>query len=205
MSNKSNEFYSVSKILSCLERPYELLGNKDVCISSIMSPKTANKDSLTWFSKNFKDFSEYVESTNASIVVCDHEKIVLIDKVKLASKAFIVVDDPRAVIAKIGNFFFTQKLTSAVDSSAKIEKSAKIDSDVFIGANCYIGNNVVIKSGSIIYPGCTIGDGTIINSNVLIYPGVVIGYNGFGFTKDNDGTYEAFPHLGRVIIEENVD
>lgn len=74
-----------------------------------------------------------------------------------------------------------------------------------------IGQNVVIESG------CKIAEGVVIEHNVVIHSGTQIGKNsrirscssiggdGFGFERLEDGTPLRFPHLGGVIIGENVE
>ena len=66
-----------------------------------------------------------------------------------------------------------------------------IESNVIIGKNCIIGSNVVIKN-------------SIIENNVVIQDNCKIGQKGFGFIPINEKNIK-FPHIGRVMIEENVE
>lgn len=52
--------------------------------------------------------------------------------------------------------------------------------------------------GSYIYPNVVLG------FNVDIQPGSVIGCPGFGYEKDKMGRWQHIPHIGRVIIGEDV-
>ena len=56
-----------------------------------------------------------------------------------------------------------------------------------------------------IYPNCVIHPNTIIGNNVTLYSGVKIGQSGFGYIKDLDGRHLNFPHIGQVIICNNVE
>ena len=67
-----------------------------------------------------------------------------------------------------------------------------IDQNCIIGKNCIIGNKVSIKN-------CIIGDNCIIQS------GTNIGEDGFAYERYPSGNLEHFPHLGKVIIANNVD
>jgi UDP-3-O-[3-hydroxymyristoyl] glucosamine N-acyltransferase len=40
---------------------------------------------------------------------------------------------------------------------------------------------------------------------VIIHAGTVIGADGFGYERNEDGTFEKFPHLGGVVIEDDVE
>lgn len=44
-----------------------------------------------------------------------------------------------------------------------------------------------------------------LGKNVRIGPNCSIGFDGFGFEPDEDGTYERFPNIGRVILGDNVE
>ena len=44
-----------------------------------------------------------------------------------------------------------------------------------------------------------------IGKRVIIGPNCSIGFDGFGFDKNEEGAYERFPHIGRVIIEDDVE
>ena len=80
-----------------------------------------------------------------------------------------------------------------IHSSADISESAVIEQGVSIGANCVIDHNVVIQAGS------NIGERCVIRANT------VVGAQGFGFEQDDDGSWLRFPHLGNVVIEDDVE
>lgn len=84
-------------------------------------------------------------------------------------------------------------LISEIDNSAIIADSAVIEDGVSIGEGTIIEHNVTIHQGSVI------GANTIIRANS------VIGAQGFGFEKSADGSWFRFPHLGRVVIGNNVE
>ncbi|OZT82165.1 hypothetical protein CIK04_28890 [Vibrio sp. 03_296] len=79
-----------------------------------------------------------------------------------------------------------------IDNSAIIANSAVIEDGVSIGERTIIEHNV------------TIHQGTVIGSNTIIRANSVIGAQGFGFEKVMRDWYR-FPHLGRVIIGNNVE
>ena len=62
-----------------------------------------------------------------------------------------------------------------------------------IGNNCVIDDNVSIKKR------------TIIGNNVKIQSGTVIGGEGFGYLKSDKFGMINFPHIGGVILEDNVE
>jgi len=89
-----------------------------------------------------------------------------------------------------------------------IGKNTLIDKTVSIGNNTDIGNNVIIKQGVHIGKKCKIGSNVIIENallgdNIIIKSGTLIGQTGFGFNFDKKKRIK-FPHIGRVIIENDV-
>ncbi len=94
-------------------------------------------------------------------------------------------------------------------------KSVKFGNNVLIGKNVKIGKNTLIGSNTIIEQGVNIGESCIIGSgniikNTIIYKNVVIqdnckiGQKGFGFIPSKGKNFK-FPHIGKVILEENVE
>lgn len=55
-----------------------------------------------------------------------------------------------------------------------------------------------------IHPSVEIADCVRIGKNVVIHPGCVLGEEGFGFERNERGAYEIFPHIGNLIIEDDV-
>jgi UDP-3-O-[3-hydroxymyristoyl] glucosamine N-acyltransferase len=89
-----------------------------------------------------------------------------------------------------------------------IGENSLIDKSVDIGSNTKIGNNTIIKSNVRIGKNCNIGSNVIIENsllgdNIVIKSGTLIGQTGFGFNFEKKKRVK-FPHIGRVIIENDV-
>ena len=94
-------------------------------------------------------------------------------------------------------------------------KKVKFGNNVLIGKNvkfgngCIIGANTIIEKEVQIGNNCIIGLGviiknSIIGNNVVIQDNSKIGQKGFGFIPDRKRNIK-FPHIGRVIIKDNVE
>ena len=110
------------------------------------------------------------------------------------------LDNEKINVLKNKNKFFKKNIF--------IGKNSLIDKSVDIGNNTKIGNNVVIKSNVNIGKSCVIGSNVIIENsllgdNIIIKSGSLIGQTGFGFSFEKKRRFK-FPHIGRVIIENNV-
>ena len=132
----------------------------------------------------------------------------------------IISSNPLIDFYKIVSLFYPsssldhEKVNSQINKSKFtkknicIGKNCLIDKTAVIGENTNIGNNVIIKSNVHIGKNCIIGSNVIIENsllgdNVIIKSGTLIGQTGFGFSFENNQRIK-FPHIGRVIIENNV-
>ena len=89
-----------------------------------------------------------------------------------------------------------------------IGENTLIDKSTNIGRDTDIGNNVIIKHNVHIGKNCKIGSNVIIENallgdNIVIKSGTLIGQTGFGFNFEKKKRIK-FPHIGRVIIENDV-
>jgi UDP-3-O-[3-hydroxymyristoyl] glucosamine N-acyltransferase len=116
-----------------------------------------------------------------------------------------VVENPRAAFfTLVGSLFKPER-------KAKIEETAVVHESVTIGENCYIGHHVVVAENCILGNNVTILhntvilEGTVIGNDVIIGCNNTIGNYGFGYEKNETGTYEALHHLGHVILHDRVE
>lgn len=104
-----------------------------------------------------------------------------------------------------------------VDDSAVVDGSASIAAGAVVGARASVGSGSTIHAGAVLYPEVRVGtdcvvhagvvlrEGSVLGDRVVIAPGAVIGGDGFGFVSDESGARVRMPHLGRVVIEDDVE
>lgn len=182
---------------------YSILGNRVNSFDNAKSIKESNNNSITFCKKYLTDGQELIEKTSASVIICGDD--LTINEHLLANKLFVIVEDPRLIFTRIISALFKKKPDYKIHPTAFIEDSAKIHSEVYIGPFTYIGDRVTIGRGSIIYGNIYIYPNVQVGENVIINSGVVIGADGFGYHRNNDGVWEKFPHIGNVIIEDDVE
>jgi len=143
-----------------------------------------------------------------------------------SSAGMLIVDAPalaglkpglcRAVIARSENarldfigivrsFFAPPAPESGIHPSAVIAAGARIGEQVAIGPLCTIAADVQVGSGSVLHPGVHLYPRVRIGSGVTINSGTIIGADGYGFERNAAGELERFPHLGGVVIEDEVE
>lgn len=139
--------------------------------------------------------------------------------------AQIVVGNVYAAFAKAAlHFHPLPKVTAhAVHAAASVDASAVLAEPVQVGAGAVVGAGAEVGAGTIVGPRvvvgerCRIGRDCILHPGVVLYPGVVlgdrvilhagcvVGSDGFGYARDDDGSYIKFPQVGNVMVESDVE
>mgnify|MGYP000893363767 CR=1 FL=1 len=94
--------------------------------------------------------------------------------------------------------------TAWIGAYAVIEEQAVIGKNVQIGSHCHIGAMSKVHDETVLFPRVTVMNDVIIGARCRILSGAVIGSEGFGLVHDK-GVWVHVPHLGRVIIGDDVD
>src|SRR3954466_9158645 len=107
--------------------------------------------------------------------------------------------------------------SAVIHPSAKIGKNCHVGACAVIGANVTLGDDCVLLPHVVLYDGVQVGNNLLahshvtvrescrIGNNVILQPGVVIGSDGFGFAKDDDGSWYKVFQSGVVVIEDDVE
>lgn len=151
-------------------------------ISSASNLIEDNQDPTVLFWVNEKNLQK-IEKLNTGILISPQEVTESFNGVTIISK------NPKYTFSLIIKKFFQPEL----DTETSVGRGTIIDDNVIIGNNVKIGYNNVIYSG------------TVIKDNVTIGSNNTIGGVGFGYAKNEAGDWEVVPHIGGVLIEENVE
>ena len=170
---------------------------EDIIIDKVSSLNNLKSDSLAFIGKS--GIKEPLDKKVLYLITEDKD----INKSSIAS--YIKVENPRLSFAKVVNKFFTKELKYFIDKSVQIGKDCNISKNVKIAFNSIIGDNVSIDHGTVINNNVIIYDNTIIGKDCYIKSNSIIGEDGFGFDFEEDGTPIKIPHLGKVIIGNNVE
>jgi len=201
---ENREFY-LKEICEYLEIECPNVDKKIIGINTLTD---ANENEISFLEN--KKYEKYLANTKAGAVLIRKEDADKLPKNVIA----LITDEPYLKLALLTKLFV---LAPWEDGGYKINESAKIDGSVRIGKGAKIGKNVVIMpnavigpfveidEGSIIYPNVTIYRDTKIGKNVTIHAGSVIGSDGFGYAHTKDGKHIKIYHLGKVVIEDEVE
>lgn len=194
----------VKKVLEILgKNVVSVIGSAERAITHPAPIREAqNELAITFCSTVGDNALELIRSTKAGVVLCRDE--LSLDEVVDNEKTIIVVKNPRLSFLRLVKAVFAEPSPRGIHPTAVIDPEAKIHPDVYIGPYTYIGK-CEIGEATIIYGHVHIYSKTRIGRNVIIHAGSVIGADGFGYERNEAGELEKFPHIGGVVIEDNVE
>jgi len=204
MKKESKEF-SLKEICEYLEIECP---DTDKKITGINTLQDANEDEIS-FLENPK-YAKFLSNTKAGAVLIRKE-----DAKNLPNGVIgLFSDEPYLKLALLTKLFvkppfedggYQINTTAKIHKGVVIGKGARIGANVEIMPNTVIGPYVEIDEGCVIYPNVTVYRDTKIGKNVRIHAGSVIGSDGFGYAHTKNGEHIKIYHLGRVVIEDDVE
>ncbi len=192
----------------------EVLGDGEIEITGVSGFSGAKEGDITFLSGG--KWLPQVRDSKASAVVVKAF-------VEALQKNQIKARNPQYAFAKLlSHFYVKPQPYRGVSKNAFVSEKASLGQNVSVYAFAYISDNVTIGSGSVIYPGVFVGEGSVLGERCLIYPnvtiregvrigndviihaGTVVGADGFAYVFEG-GVHYKIPHIGGVIIEDNVE
>jgi UDP-3-O-[3-hydroxymyristoyl] glucosamine N-acyltransferase len=191
-----------------------IIGDQHIHISSLSPIDNIEAGTLV-FADGLENFQKAEQSHAAAILVSK--------KISESSKTLIQVDHPlRAFIQLLSLLHPPIESKPQIHPTAIIAENVTLGEGVSIGpyvtieSGCTIGENCIIKAQVSIGHSVTLGANTTLHPNVTIYDhcqigervsihaSSVIGSDGFGYSFI-DGEHMKIPHVGKVIIEDDVE
>lgn len=142
-------------------------------------------------------------NSRASLVIINEQFTDLIPQEIL--RAYIVVRNARATFLRVVRDLFLPARRPEIAPTARIHPSARVGKNCHIGDFCLIGADVTIGDDCTIHSAVQIFAGATIGNRVTIFSGTVIGADGFGYERNEFGELEKFPHIGSILIEDDVE
>ncbi|MGB0122518.1 MAG: UDP-3-O-(3-hydroxymyristoyl)glucosamine N-acyltransferase [Silvibacterium sp.] len=193
----------------------ELHGNADQSISGVAGLEEAGPEDLTFVAN--PRYSSLARTTRAGAV------LVSPDFPEIAA-ATLRTANPYLAFAKAVQLFYQEPEyapgihpTAVIHPTAKIGRDAHIAAYAVISEGAVIGDHATILPHVVIYPHAVIGDHFYahahsivrehcrVGDHVVLQNGAVIGSDGFGFAKDDAGTWHKIVQSGPAILEDSVE
>ncbi len=191
-------------------------GDSSLPISGVASLRVASPGQLSFVAS--RKYHGLVDRTQASALLVGED-------CPPSPKTLIRVENPTLAFARVIERFFPPAQSrpapgvhpsAVVDASARLGEEVHIGPFVTIGPRAHVGDRSVLMAGSFVgdgaqigcdawlYAHVVVGRDCVLGDRVVVHAGTVIGSDGFGFVKEKGG-YHKVPHLGRVVIEEDVE
>jgi len=160
----------------------------------------------------------------SDIEQCKAAAFIVPKGVRDLGRPYITVDNPVLAVTRLHQHFTEKPFTArGIDDTCRIGADCSYSAQVCIGPYCVLGDRVKLgervrlHAGVVLMDDVTIGDDCVLYPNVTLYPqsllgarviihaGTVIGSDGYGYILDQQGRHEKRPHVGRVVIEDDVE
>lgn len=180
-----------------------VIGPTERTISHPAPIKEAQSElAITFCNKVGPEALDLIRSTKAGVILCSDDQSL--DGIVVPGKTLIKVKNPRLSFLRLIKVLFAEPRPRGIHPTAVIDPEAKVHPDVYIGPFTYVGK-CEIGEGTVIYGHVHIYGGNVrIGKNVIIHSNTVIGVDGFGYERNERNELEHFPHLGGVIIQDDV-
>jgi len=192
----------------------KILGDPNTIIRYAATLESAGESDISFLAN--RKYIKNLKRTGAAAVVAGEVLDTPAD--------LLITDDPYYSFSQIVVLLHghRQHKKTGISRNASIDETATIGKHTHIHDYVTISHNVRIGDGCILYPGVYIGPETEIGSHCVLYPNAVvydhcrlgnriivhanatIGEDGYGFAT-HQGKHYKIPHIGRVIIEDDVE
>lgn len=201
----------------------ELLGDASVRLRAVAPLERAGPDELTFLAH--ERYAHLLASCGAGAVLVSPELAGAASEARGGawSGCRIVVAQPYEAMLRVLPALYPQPpRREGIHATVVIERGATIGEKVAIGAYTVVGEGAVLEDGVSVGSHCSIGNGVRVGAeswladSVTLYPGaeigqrvrlhagVRVGSDGFGYVQVG-GVHEKIPHVGRCIIENDVE
>jgi len=191
-----------------------LIGDAGRSIRQVATLERAGPDEISFLAN--PKYQEKLFATRAGAVILSEASV------DACPVACIVSDQPYLYFARVAQWLNpvntpppgvhpTASVESPIPESASIGAGVRIGPDAVIGARsrigpgCVIGGGVVLGDDALLHANVTIYDGCHIGARAIIHSGVVIGADGFGFAREQHGSWVKIPQIGSVVIGDDVE
>jgi UDP-3-O-[3-hydroxymyristoyl] glucosamine N-acyltransferase len=195
----------------------ELRGDGDASINSVASLDRAGSGQLSFCAST--KYAQLLAKTGASVVLVSPE----VADAETRAVTRIVVEKPQdSLVSLLPRLYRLPERKPGIHATAVLGRNARIGGDAVIGpfvhlgdgatlgnrvtldAHCSVGAGVRLGDDVHLFPGVTLYSGSQLGHRVTVHAGARIGSDGFGYVY-KDGRHEKIPHVGRCIIEDDVE
>lgn len=211
--------YTLQQLADLLK--VEVQGNTETPISGVEEISAAKAHHVTFLDN--EKYARFIKITEAGAIILSKAQA---QKYGHLNKNFLIVSEfPSIAFQKCIELFISPvdsgfpgiHPTAVIHPTASIGKDVCIEPYAVICQHACIGDSTYIGTGSVIGAYSTLGEHCLIHprvvirervemgKRVIVQPGAVIGSCGFGYITNAFGRHKHLKHLGKVIIEDDVE
>ncbi|MES2522206.1 MAG: UDP-3-O-(3-hydroxymyristoyl)glucosamine N-acyltransferase [Gemmatimonadota bacterium] len=196
-----------------------LIGQPDASVRGVAPLDRANADELSFLAS--PRYVPWFAGTGARVVLVAPQ---FADLPGPSECTRIVVEKPtEALVSLLARFHRSEPRAAGVDARAviganvsmgtdvTIEPFAVIGDDVQLGDRAWIGAHATVGRGSQVgadvrvHAGASVYQYVELGDRVVVHSGARVGREGFGFVPRADGVPARIPHVGRCVLEHDVE
>lgn len=187
------------------DAPARLVGEPGRRIASVAALDACTEDSIAFCNRTGAKSTGLIAGCRARVLVIGRDTVPPAqEEDPQGARTYLIVDDPKHWYVLLLNALFPDSIEQPPAPEGTDDGTGGRFPDVVFGRGCIIHPDVEIGPGSVVANNVTLYRGTRVGANCHIMDGCVIGGAGISFTKQADGPWATFPHLGRVIIGDRV-
>lgn len=181
-----------------------IVGRQDRVVTGAAPIREAGSaEQITFCNRAGEEGRDLIRATRAGVVLCSEE--VGPEQLRDEKRTLVVVGAPRLCFLRLVAACFTPERPSGIHPAATVESTASVDPSAYVGPGAYVGPDCTIGAGSVVHGRAYLYRQIRVGRNVTIHAGAVLGADGFGYERNAAGELEKFPHLGGVVIEDEVE
>lgn len=192
---------TIRELCDATQMDCQVLGNADRVVVRPAPIDDSTPDSVTFYSKLAEHAGKRIGASGAGVVVCTPEAAATLQGE--GERTLLLVANPRLAFIRVMNRFFAPPRPVGIHPTAVIHPEAKLGKGVYIGPFTYVGK-AEIGDGTVVDGHAHIYDNVRIGCNCTVQAAAVIGSRGFGLERNESGEFEELPHVGGVLIGNDV-
>ncbi len=193
-----------------------LSSDSEAIITGVASLATAGDGEISFLTD--PSYSSLAAETKATAVIVGRENnldsaaiLLYVDDVDKAMEELLLIFAP--ILKRPGVLRHPSAIIDStaqlganvvIGANAVIEAGVSIGDNSIIGAGCVIGRDVIIGADCRLWPNAVINHNCRLGAGVILHANSTIGTDGFGY-RLVDGKYQRIPHIGNVVIEDDVE
>lgn len=196
--------FSVADVLRAVGPSAVAHGDSSLRFRRVAPLHEADRACITWVRAEHARKQALVEESDAGLVICDDT--ISVGHISLQNRCVVQVTNPEVAFLRLlkGLFAPARPSLPGIHPTACVHPAALIGQGVTIGPYCVVGR-AEIGDGATLQSFVSVHDRTVVGRNVFLADHCTVGGQGFGHVRNERGELENMPHVGRVVLEDEVE